>query len=586
MRSLGQFTREGQIACAYFVLAVLSIMTTRYDSGMALVWLPTSMLIAVLKRRPRRSWSPMVIGCGAASMTATALVGVGPAAALPLALANMAEACVAAFVMRRLQSSRRPLGSMGWTVRLAVAAGLVGPLAMAAIAAPAMHVLFGANALSTIERVMIGHGLSNIVGVPIFALYHAGVRDRRSSAMAGIKWAELASLFAIQVVVDGAVFLQSTIPLLFLAVLPTVVIAYRAASRAAAASLILLILISGAATINGLGPIHLLDAPLSQRLHLLCIYLVSIVLTVMPIAAGLRSRSHLVRRLSESEQRYRMLADHSGDVIMHTDVRGLVKFVSPSIERVGGYSPVDLLGTNCMAIIHPSSHAVVEAHYQLALGGDLATRFEYRARCKNGTWRWFESDCRGATDPAGQRGVVSIVRDISERKEREEQLATAALTDSLTGLPNRRAFREAANRILNDQRVRPAALAILDIDHFKAINDSFGHDAGDEVLQSFAALAQRLRRKEDLMARIGGEEFAILLPDTSLSAALTVCDRLRAEVADTLCVTASGPVRITISGGVAMLTSDGLDRSLRRADEALYRAKREGRDRLLEAEAA
>ncbi|MEO7564440.1 MAG: GGDEF domain-containing protein, partial [Sphingomicrobium sp.] len=196
-------------------------------------------------------------------------------------------------------------------------------------------------------------------------------------------------------------------------------------------------------------------------------------------------------------------------------------------------------------------------------------------------WRWFESWCRGVVGKDGQvETLVNIVRDISERKQRDEQLAIAALTDPLTGLPNRRAFRNAAAEENIEQRSGVTALALIDIDYFKAVNDRYGHDAGDHVLTGFAVVAQRMLRRDDIIARVGGEEFAIIFPGLDLQNAAKACDRIRAAVANTAFPTAAGSVRITLSGGVALLGSDGLDGALRRADRALYEAKAKGRDRL------
>ena len=177
--------------------------------------------------------------------------------------------------------------------------------------------------------------------------------------------------------------------------------------------------------------------------------------------------------------------------------------------------------------------------------------------------------------------MLSIVRNIDERKRNEARLARAALTDPLTGLPNRRAFREAAQDQLERYRVPPGCcIALFDIDHFKRVNDSYGHDAGDEVLRIFSRVAASQLRKNDLVARVGGEEFAIIFPDASIEQALSICDRLRVEVAKTPICISDYIIRVTVSGGVALLGPGGLDQALKQADRALYQAKDGGRDQL------
>lgn len=170
--------------------------------------------------------------------------------------------------------------------------------------------------------------------------------------------------------------------------------------------------------------------------------------------------------------------------------------------------------------------------------------------------------------------LVATVRAYVDRLVAELDLA--AMTDPLTHLANRRALlsRLDAERARAARTGQPVALVILDLDHFKAVNDRFGHSAGDRALQHVADVLTAACRTVDVAARLGGEEFAVLLPDTSGPAALTVAERLREAIAMT--PTADG-IRITASFGVAEDADE--DDPLAAADEALYRAKDDGRDR-------
>ena len=158
------------------------------------------------------------------------------------------------------------------------------------------------------------------------------------------------------------------------------------------------------------------------------------------------------------------------------------------------------------------------------------------------------------------------------------EVGRLADTDSLTGLPNRRVFQEALARELAvaDRRGEPCALILLDVDHFKGINDSLGHQAGDEVLRRVGRALAETARETDTAARYGGEEFAVLAPGCSTAEAVVVAERFRKAIA-----VASGPVPITVSAGVASYPSDGGDGGwlVTAADVALYRAKNLGRDR-------
>jgi diguanylate cyclase (GGDEF)-like protein len=180
--------------------------------------------------------------------------------------------------------------------------------------------------------------------------------------------------------------------------------------------------------------------------------------------------------------------------------------------------------------------------------------------------------------------IVSTI-DITERKRLNDELVQLAATDFLTGLPNRREFmarlEDEQARLQRDVGGR-AAVLMLDIDHFKDINDAHGHDGGDAVLRHLAGLMRDSQRKIDMLGRVGGEEFAILLPGADLEAARAFAERLRQRIADTPMQRSGAAIGITVSIGLASLTpaDRGGDTALVRADHALYRAKRGGRNRV------
>jgi diguanylate cyclase (GGDEF)-like protein len=158
-----------------------------------------------------------------------------------------------------------------------------------------------------------------------------------------------------------------------------------------------------------------------------------------------------------------------------------------------------------------------------------------------------------------------------------DALRRDALTDPLTGLPNRRAFYDALMRQAASGET--ACVAMIDIDHFKRVNDRLGHAAGDAVLARFADIARSSFRGDDLVARIGGEEFAVILRAVTIEQACMVCQRLTDRLAASEIATPFGPVGVTISSGIAPVGSDG-EAAMAAADSALYEAKRAGRSRL------
>ncbi|MCC6131116.1 MAG: diguanylate cyclase [Acidobacteria bacterium] len=182
------------------------------------------------------------------------------------------------------------------------------------------------------------------------------------------------------------------------------------------------------------------------------------------------------------------------------------------------------------------------------------------------------------------RSGLRLVRALSELAAKNELLERLALTDPLTSLPNRRAFEESLSReVSRAQRSgRPLSLLILDLDHFKSINDSFGHGFGDEILVGFARLLARQARRGDMAARIGGEEFAVLLPMTEKIHAITVGERIRRACEGTpLGRTQQQSVTVSVGAATTKGTAGSSPAELvDEADRALYRAKAEGRNRV------
>ncbi|TVQ30146.1 MAG: sensor domain-containing diguanylate cyclase [Wenzhouxiangella sp.] len=202
--------------------------------------------------------------------------------------------------------------------------------------------------------------------------------------------------------------------------------------------------------------------------------------------------------------------------------------------------------------------------------------------CTHGR-RWTDAEINALGIAAATIGAA--IRGIRA----EQELATLANTDSLTGLSSRRLFlkkAKAAHRRALDQSAS-VALLVMDLDHFKLVNDNHGHPVGDEALRWFAQACRDSLRDEDLIGRMGGEEFAVLLQDVDHSAAVDVAEKLRQRLESAPLQTAESEIRLTVSIGVAVLhrTESDFMGLLKRADQALYRAKNGGRNRVESASA-
>ncbi|WP_426237818.1 diguanylate cyclase [Pararhizobium sp. DWP1-1-3] len=207
--------------------------------------------------------------------------------------------------------------------------------------------------------------------------------------------------------------------------------------------------------------------------------------------------------------------------------------------------------------------------------------FQLEYPCHSPTaFRWFLGRVTPLNLPDG--GAVISHENITSRRVLEIELAKLADTDPLTGLPNRRYFLDRANIQLEKVHMfyTKASLVMIDVDHFKTVNDTHGHPAGDEVLKSISRGCFERLRQSDVMARFGGEEFIILLPETGVMDAAVLAETLRKSVEESVIEIDGGVVSVTASFGVAEIRIEDLtiDTALARADRALYKAKRAGRN--------
>jgi diguanylate cyclase (GGDEF)-like protein/PAS domain S-box-containing protein len=332
------------------------------------------------------------------------------------------------------------------------------------------------------------------------------------------------------------------------------------------------------------------------------------------------SREMITRRVFEralrtSEERYRQLAEHSKDVIWTLDLSTRrFSYVSPSIEGARGFTPEEVVSQPLSSSLQPESYAKIMAMLDEHLGriaaGDqsaLSAMTEVEQPHKNGSIVVSEVVASFLLDADGKpHAVLGVSRNITERRRVEAQLREAndklrgqleeienlhvalqeqAIRDSLTGCFNRRYLDETLERELSRSRREgyPLSLVILDLDHFKQINDTYGHQAGDQAL---VVLAETLRadiRHEDVLCRYGGEEFIILMPHMPLATAAERAEAWRQKIADIRVPFGKFELTFTTSAGVAAYPDHGKtpDELSQSADLALYLAKNAGRNRVI-----
>ncbi|VVE89858.1 sensor domain-containing diguanylate cyclase [Pandoraea bronchicola] len=266
------------------------------------------------------------------------------------------------------------------------------------------------------------------------------------------------------------------------------------------------------------------------------------------------------------------------------DAQGCVDSWNPSVERLTGFREAEVIGHMLSRFYANDEIVLHRSPEHIALTRDDGWHVEeFWCETKTGRRYWGqvlvavlrEEDCEIS-------GYSVVLRDITERKVHSDNLARLLTTDHLTGVTNRAHFFEIAESEVAraGRHGRALSLVMLDADHFKRINDTAGHQAGDDVLKRIAGEAKALLRGSDIVARLGGEEFVLLLPSTTAGEAMVVAERLRVAVEQALIETAVGQLKATISLGVASLgdESQTLQDLLAAGDHALYDAKQAGRN--------
>jgi diguanylate cyclase (GGDEF)-like protein/PAS domain S-box-containing protein len=302
------------------------------------------------------------------------------------------------------------------------------------------------------------------------------------------------------------------------------------------------------------------DGAVHAKSQTLNVTLLAIILIGISAIFALGYRTVLQRRRNDA--RFQALFQHAPDLVTVLDEQGRIAYSSPSAASVLGFEAGRLTGTTVFEIVHPDDRPYMMHHFSNLMGErDAVVRLQCRVRPAHGQYRWFEFTASNQMHNPALNGVVINARDVSDTRAFQEQLAHEASHDALTGLPNRRRMQDALDASLRDDAV---AVLFVDLDGFKPVNDAHGHEAGDELLRQVAHRLSSCVRENDVLSRVGGDEFVVLMPgihdpaDTEAMAA-----RIRAA--------AESP--FLIDGHVAPLSCDP-DEALRAADHAMYTIKK------------
>jgi len=569
------------------------------SSGLEALWPSNAIVLAVLilAARNRGDIAAILAGCAAGSVTLHILYRDTLSVMIPLTAANVVESGMAYMLLRLAGIQGGLVDRVGNYFALAIAVAVTG-LFSSTIGGFGLWIGRGIPYWDGWLSWYVSGVLSAVMVTPSVIVAVDLVRGRRNrppDLKAVLEFLGLAGLVAA---VTGYVFLHTRLPLTFIVPPSVLLLTFRFRAVGAVAGVAIVTTIAAGATAAGYGPIALLlrHQPGDQVL-LLQLFIATNMLSALPVAAVLNDRDHQADETRAFAEHFKSVVENIGEVIFRIDGQARWAYLNPAWETLTGQPIGASLGCSWLDLIEPSARPeLVDRTESVLRGEDRSTRRTVRLETPEGL-RWVELFIQGLRDQDGRiAGATGTLRDIDDRKRLEEHVITAkrraeqrareatllASTDELTGIANRRAFMGQLDREIAGAAEFgwPLAVAMFDVDHFKLVNDRYGHAVGDRVLQLIAARAASVVRGGDLVGRLGGEEFGILMPGATLDEAAHVAERLR-EAMETVAELDESLPGVTISIGIAAREGQRSAKELlAAADVALYAAKGEGRNRV------
>ncbi len=579
-------------ATAYFGMATATILLTSDGRNPATVWPADAVILALLLSRPRRDWPALLLAGWLGNLLANGVArGWAPGIVLFGAI-NMGQSVLAAQILRsrilvlpgglRESQPGEDILTDGRTfVRFLLGAGLVTP-ALGAVAGMVASVMtFGDLPGVAFLRWYTSNALGFVIFTPFFKAIFDGSYARAFAAQTPARMLSGAALFGVHAVVTLLVFDQSVLPILFLPFSTLLLLSFGLGRLATQAGVMLVAVFGAIASLHHSGPMELIHQGAAFEALCFQAYLAVLLCTALPVATIVASRAEARNLLSEREELLRLVMAHSPDAIIGLDGNGVCRWADGPLRDYTGLDPDTLVGLSLDVITARAGLELGRLYRDTLRGrGDLRTVELKPAGRANLT---LEASMRIAPHDPGQAvGSVITLRDITVRKARELAISRRIETDDLTGVFNRAGFRQRLARAIEAAGDAPApklTLALIDVDHFKAINDTHGHPAGDAALVEIARRLLAGTRDGDVVGRLSGDEFAILFR-CGVDGARAICDRI-VRVVGTEPIVLPGNVVVfcSISCGIAELRA-GMSREalFDGADLALYEAKRSGRN--------
>jgi diguanylate cyclase (GGDEF)-like protein/PAS domain S-box-containing protein len=561
----------------YYVAAVLSLRVALVGGQVTPVWPPTGIAVAAMVLFGRKVWPAVFLG----AFLVNAPIGPSLLTAAGISVGNTVAPLICVTLLQRA-GFRPELDRLRDAVALVVF-GVLG-MTISATWGTVMLLLWGTISFGQFWPTWSVWWAGDAMGVLIVAPFLLSLRSTGARHRSSPRRRAEAGLLFCGLVVVSYLGIASPLQARYLVFPFLAWAAWRFRQRGAASAALLASATAVWAAAKGIGPFD--EGALLERMFALQVFNATVALSSVVLAALVSERKRAEEELGRSQEWVSGLFASAPGAILVVGEDGRIQLANPRAENIFGYDHDELIGLSVDTLV-PESFRAAHAHHRadylkdptsrpMGLGMDLA------GRRRDGTEFPVEIGLSSFHVPQG-RLVTCIISDITERKRIEEDLARRALHDPLTDLSNRTLFMDKLSQALarSERRGTLVAVLFLDLDHFKVINDSLGHEAGDTVLVRMGARLRAALRPEDTAARFGGDEFVILLEDIEGEQhAIDIAERLARAVAEPIGLEA-GEIVVTTSVGIAIAhgTADRPEAIVRDGDAAAYRAKERGRAR-------
>jgi len=405
------------IAVLFAAAAWLGIALKRELGPVAAIWPSNGLLAAILLLRANADWRWTLGACFVANVAVNSLAGNTADTAIGFSVANSVEVVIVVWVLRRSLTSMSALGDPKVLLRFFFYAVVIAPAVAAALAALVLNATVAAEFTTTFVPWWASDALGMAVVLPLaFGLQPAELRQTTRDA----SWRTVAATFLLAIATTLAVCAQSWFPLLFLVIPPVLLIAFRLGYAGTSAAIFIVTAIAFAFTLAGQGPFTTIEEP--EQILALQLLIAALILTCYPVCAVVAHQRRLLHEMAESEERFRIIAVNSIDIITVTDERGAWVYLSPSVTEMFGWSPGELIGRSGVEYVHPDDAALYSTGIELLRKGREMLAGSFRMRHRDGRYVWVETISRPlrGSGRGGSFGWVSNTRDISARKRVEQ----------------------------------------------------------------------------------------------------------------------------------------------------------------------